>query len=171
MALRLLGRQVNGEQEKIAWSIVPCPEKSDGPGGCPAQFSRVHDHLWGGRCSVPYQRRWLLPSRTVGTAVPLNISLPRYGAYWWPDMLAARSGLPFIGWWCQRRRSGVGPKGGAGTDYYRCRQPCRVSNPPLSTKGLGGRKPAFTLWPVPLAKSLKLLVHFNGRACVPGPCI
>lgn len=94
MAQRLLGRQVNGEQEKIAWSIVLGQEGLVGL--MDALLNSPEYMTTFGADTVPYQRRRLLPSRTVGTAVPFNISLPRYGAYWWRDTLAARSGLPLL---------------------------------------------------------------------------
>ena len=90
---RLLGREVNGEQEKIAWSIVLGQEGLAGL--VDALLNSPEYRTTFGADTVPYQRRRLLPSRTVGTAVPLNISLPRYGAYW-RDTLAARSGLPSL---------------------------------------------------------------------------
>ena len=76
---RLLGREVNGEREKIAWSIVL------GQGG----LASLVDSLLNspeyvstfGVDTVPYQRRRLLSGRSLGN-VPFNISLPRYGAYW-----------------------------------------------------------------------------------------
>ncbi len=75
MAQRLLGRQVNGEQEKIAWSIVLA--QKDLAGLVDALLNSPEYMTTFGADAVPYQWRRLLPSRTVGTAVPLNISLPR----------------------------------------------------------------------------------------------
>ena len=76
---RLLGREVNGEQEKIAWSIVLCQEGLaslvDALLNSPEYMNTF------GVGTVPYQRRRLLSGRSMGN-VPFNISLPRYGAYW-----------------------------------------------------------------------------------------
>ena len=76
---RLLGREVNGEQEKIAWSIVL------GQKGLAALVDALLDSPEYvnafGVDTVPHQRRRRLPGRSVGN-VPFNISLPRYGAYW-----------------------------------------------------------------------------------------
>ena len=76
---RLLGREVNGEKEKIAWSIVLCQE---GLAGLVAALINSPEYMGAfGADTVPYQRRRLLSGRPMGNA-PFNISLPRYGAYW-----------------------------------------------------------------------------------------
>ena len=76
---RLLGREVNGEQEKIAWSIVLVQE---GLAGLVDALLNSPEYVnTFGVDTVPYQRRRLLPGRTTGNT-PFNISLPRYGAYW-----------------------------------------------------------------------------------------
>ena len=76
---RLLGREVNGEQEKIAWSIVLGQE---GLAGLVDALLNSPEYVnTFGVDTVPYQRRRLLSGRPVGN-VPFNISLPRYGAYW-----------------------------------------------------------------------------------------
>ena len=76
---RLLGREVNGEQEKIAWSIVLGQEGLAGL--VDALLSSPEYVNTFGVDTVPYQRRRLLSGRPTGN-VPFNISLPRYGAYW-----------------------------------------------------------------------------------------
>lgn len=76
---RLLGREVNGEQEKIAWSIVLAQE---GLAGLVDALLNSPEYMNAfGVDVVPYQRRRLLSGRSLGN-VPFNISLPRYGAYW-----------------------------------------------------------------------------------------
>lgn len=76
---RLLGREVNGEQEKIAWSIVLGQE---GLAGLVDALLNSPEYVnTFGVDTVPYQRRRLLSGRPTGN-VPFNISLPRYGAYW-----------------------------------------------------------------------------------------
>ncbi|MXX08710.1 MAG: phycobilisome Linker polypeptide [Synechococcus sp. SB0673_bin_10] len=76
---RLLGREVNGEKEKIAWSIVLCQEGLAGLVDALLNSPEYMDAF--GVDTVPYQRRRLLSGRPVGN-MPFNISLPRYGAYW-----------------------------------------------------------------------------------------
>ena len=76
---RLLGREVNGEQEKIAWSIVLAQE---GLAGLVDALLNSPEYMnTFGVDTVPYQRRRLLSGRPTGN-VPFNVSLPRYGAYW-----------------------------------------------------------------------------------------
>ncbi|MXW11656.1 MAG: phycobilisome Linker polypeptide [Synechococcus sp. SB0662_bin_45] len=76
---RLLGREVNGEKEKIARSIVLCQEGLAGLVDALLNSPEYMDAF--GVDTVPYQRRRLLSGRPVGN-MPFNISLPRYGAYW-----------------------------------------------------------------------------------------
>lgn len=76
---RLLGREVNGEQEKIAWSIVLGQEGLAGLVDALLNSSEYMNTF--GVDTVPYQRRRLLSGRPMGN-VPFNIRLPRYGAYW-----------------------------------------------------------------------------------------
>ncbi len=76
---RLLGREVNGEKEKIVWSIVLVQE---GLSGLVDGLLNSSEYMAAfGLDTVPYQRRRLLSGRPTGN-VPFNISLPRYGAYW-----------------------------------------------------------------------------------------
>ena len=76
---RLLGREVNGEKEKIAWSIVLVQEGLTGLVDALLNSSEYMSTF--GVDTVPYQRRRVLAGRPMGNT-PLNISLPRYGAYW-----------------------------------------------------------------------------------------
>lgn len=76
---RLLGREVNGEKEKIAWSIVLAQR---GVAGLVDALLDSPEYMnTFGVDTVPYQRRRLLSGRPTGNT-PFNISLPRYGAYW-----------------------------------------------------------------------------------------
>lgn len=76
---RLLGREVNGEQEKIAWSIILC---QDGLAGLVDVLLNSPEYMDAfGVDTVPYQRRRILSGRPMGNT-PFNISLPRYGTYW-----------------------------------------------------------------------------------------
>ena len=76
---RLLGREVNGEKEKIAWSIVLVQKGLTGLVDALLNSSEYMNTF--GVDTVPYQRRRLLSGRSMGN-VPFNIRLPRYGAYW-----------------------------------------------------------------------------------------
>ncbi len=75
---RVLGRQIHGEAEAIAWSIVI------GQQGVAAMVDQLlaseeyANHF--GEDTVPFQRQRVLPGRRVGNQ-PLNLTLPRYGAY------------------------------------------------------------------------------------------
>ncbi len=85
---RLLGREVNGEKEKIAWSIVLAQK---GLAGLVDALLNSPEYMnTFGLDTVPYQQRRLLPSRAIGV-VPFNISLPRYSTYW-RDVMASQSG-------------------------------------------------------------------------------
>ena len=76
---RLLGREVSGEKEKVAWSIVLVQEGLAGLVDALLNSSESMNTF--GVDTVPYQRRRLLSGRPMGN-VPFNISLPRYGACW-----------------------------------------------------------------------------------------
>lgn len=75
---RLLGRQLHGEGEAIAWSIVI------GERGVAAMVDALLDseeYLNNfGDDQVPYQRKRVLAGQSVGLR-PNNITLPRYEAY------------------------------------------------------------------------------------------
>lgn len=76
---RLLGRQIHGEAEAIAWSIVI------GERGVAAMvdalLSSEEYQSNFGEDSVPQQRQRILPGRSVGS-LPTNITLPRYEHYY-----------------------------------------------------------------------------------------
>lgn len=75
---RVLGRQVYNEAEQIAWSAVVM---SKGLQGFIAELLNSNEYIESfGENVVPYHRRRILPSRTIGE-VPFNIASPRYDAY------------------------------------------------------------------------------------------
>jgi len=75
---RLLGRDVYGEDEKIAWSIVIATK---GVMGFVDQLLESDEYLDNfGDESVPFQRRRVLASRDVGET-RFNRKTPRYEAY------------------------------------------------------------------------------------------
>lgn len=72
---RLLGRDVYGDQEKYAWSIVLATQ---GLQGFIRQLLNSEEYLTTfGNDTVPYQRRRILPQRTEGS-LPFA-RMPRYG--------------------------------------------------------------------------------------------
>jgi phycobilisome rod-core linker protein len=73
---RLLGREVYGEQEKIAWSIVIATKGL--PGFVDALLNSQEYLENFGYDTVPYQRRRILPQRVNGD-LPFA-RMPRYGA-------------------------------------------------------------------------------------------
>ncbi len=73
---RLLGREVYGEQEKIAWSIVIATKGL--PGFIDALLDSQEYLENFGYDTVPYQRRRILPQRVNGQ-LPFA-RMPRYGA-------------------------------------------------------------------------------------------
>ena len=76
---RLLGRDMNGEQEKLAWSIVIAQR---GLAGLVDALLDSQEYVSTfGNNTVPYQRRRLLSGRMLGLT-PLNVKLPRYSSYW-----------------------------------------------------------------------------------------
>lgn len=87
---RVLGRDVYGEKEKIAWSIVVATK---GIVGFVDELLNTEEYLSAfGYDTLPYQRRRVLPSRTEGER-PFNIKSPRYDAYH-----RAKLGFPQIIW-------------------------------------------------------------------------
>lgn len=76
---RVLGRDVHGQAETIAWSIVIA---SKGLQGFVDELLDSQEYLDNfGYDTVPYQRRRVLPGRDIGET-PFNIQSPRYDAYW-----------------------------------------------------------------------------------------
>ena len=75
---RVLGRQIHGEAEAIAWSIVIGEQ---GVGAMVDQLLASEDYNSNfGEDTVPFQRKRVLPGRRLGEK-PLNITLPRYDDY------------------------------------------------------------------------------------------
>jgi phycobilisome rod-core linker protein len=76
---RVLGRDVYGEAEKIAWSIVVATK---GIQGFVDELLNSDEYLESfGYDIVPYQRRRNLASRDAGE-IPFNIKSPRYDDYY-----------------------------------------------------------------------------------------
>jgi phycobilisome rod-core linker protein len=75
---RVLGRQIHGEAEAIAWSIV-IGEKGVGAMVDRLLSSEEYSNNFG-EDTVPYQRQRVLPGRRLGNK-PINLTLPRYGDY------------------------------------------------------------------------------------------
>lgn len=87
---RVLGRDVYSEREKIAWSIVVATK---GIIGFVDQLLNSEEYLSNfGYDILPYQRRRVLPSRSVGE-LPFNIKSPRYDEYY-----RGKFGFPQIVW-------------------------------------------------------------------------
>jgi len=75
---KVLGRKVYNEREKIAWSAVVMTK---GVKGFVDELLNSDEYINNfGENTVPYHRRRLLPSRTLGE-IPFNITSPRYDAY------------------------------------------------------------------------------------------
>jgi phycobilisome rod-core linker protein len=75
---RVLGRQIHGEAEAIAWSIVIGEQ---GVGAMVDQLLSSEEYNSNfGDDTVPYQRQRVLPGRRLGNK-PVNLTLPRYGDY------------------------------------------------------------------------------------------
>ena len=76
---RVLGREVYGQQEQIAWSIVVATQ---GIVGLIDQLLNSNEYLEAfGYNTVPYQRRRVLPGRAMGE-MPFNLKSPRYDKYY-----------------------------------------------------------------------------------------
>lgn len=75
---KVLGRKVYGEAEKIAWSAIVMTK---GVKGFVDDLLNSDEYIENfGENTVPYHRRRILPSRTLGER-PFNITSPRYDAY------------------------------------------------------------------------------------------
>lgn len=93
---RLLGRDIFGEHEKIAWSIVIA---SKGVNTFISDLLDSEEYLNNfGDDIVPYQRRRVLPKRAEGET-PFNLKTPRYDAYH-----RDRLGFPQMVWQSEIRR-------------------------------------------------------------------
>jgi phycobilisome rod-core linker protein len=87
---RVLGRDVYGNSEKIAWSIVVATK---GIVGFIDKLLNSDEYLNAfGYDTVPYQLRRILPSQSAGE-LPFNIKSPRYDAY-----TRAKLGFPQFVW-------------------------------------------------------------------------
>jgi len=87
---RVLGRDVYGEREKIAWSIVVATK---GTQGFVDELLNSDEYLESfGYDTVPYQRRRVLPGRAQGE-LPFNIKSPRYDEYY-----RGKLGFPQVIW-------------------------------------------------------------------------
>ncbi len=87
---RLLGRDVYSEREKIAWSIVVATKGIKGFVDELLNSEEYQENF--GDTIVPYQRRRVLPGRSIGE-VPFNLKSPRYDAYH-----RSKLGFPQIVW-------------------------------------------------------------------------
>jgi len=87
---RVLGRDVYSEKEKIAWSIVVATKGIEGFIDALINSDEYLEAF--GDDILPYQRRRVLPSQTIGE-IPFNIKSPRYDAYH-----RAQLGFPQLIW-------------------------------------------------------------------------
>ena len=118
---RVLGRDVHGDQERIAWSIVIA---NQGLEGLVDALLNSPEYLANfGLDTVPYQRSRVLAGHGR-TQLPFNQKAPRYNAYW-RDISA--------------RRAPANPFGGGGAQF---------SGGQLSPAWVGGQPPklAQTIW-------------------------
>jgi phycobilisome rod-core linker protein len=76
---KVLGRRVYNEAEKIAWSAIVMTKGVKGFVDDLLNSDEYIDNF--GENTVPYQRRRILPGRTLGE-IPFNITTPRYDAYY-----------------------------------------------------------------------------------------
>ncbi|MEB3212001.1 MAG: phycobilisome rod-core linker polypeptide [Leptolyngbyaceae bacterium] len=87
---RVLGRDVYGQDEKIAWSIVVATKGIQGFVDALLSSDEYLENF--GYNIVPFQRRRVLPSRSEGER-PFNITSPRYDEYY-----RAKLGFPQMVW-------------------------------------------------------------------------
>ena len=118
---RVLGREVHGDQERIAWSIVIANQGLEGLVDVLLNSAEYMDNF--GLDTVPYQ-----PSRVLAgharSQLPFNQKAPRYNAYWRE---------------ASARRAPANPHGGGGAQF---------SGGQLSPAWVGGQPPklAQTIW-------------------------
>ncbi|NEO74859.1 phycobilisome rod-core linker polypeptide [Moorena sp. SIO4G3] len=92
---RVLGRDIYGEREKLAWAVIIATK---GIQGFVDQLLDSEEYMENfGYNTVPYQRRRVLPGRPQGET-PFNIKSPRYNEYY-----RAVLGFPQIIWQTQVR--------------------------------------------------------------------
>ncbi len=118
---RVLGRDVHGEQERIAWSIVIA---NQGLEGFVDTLLRSDEYLSAfGLETVPFQRGRVLDGHAK-PQLPFNQKAPRYGAYWRE---------------VSKRRAPANPFAGGGAQF---------SGGQMSPAWVGGQPPklAQTIW-------------------------
>ncbi len=118
---RVLGREVHGDQERIAWSIVIANQGLEGLVDTLLNSAEYLENF--GLDTVPYQRSRVLAGHGR-SQLPFNQKAPRYNAYW-------REALA--------RRAPANPYGGGGAQF---------SGGQLSPAWVGGQPPklAQTIW-------------------------
>jgi phycobilisome rod-core linker protein len=118
---RVLGRDVHGDQERIAWSIVIA---NQGLEGFVDTLLRSDEYLSAfGLETVPFQRGRVLDGH-ARPQLPFNQKAPRYGAYWRE---------------VSKRRAPANPFAGGGAQF---------SGGQMSPAWVGGQPPklAQTIW-------------------------
>jgi phycobilisome rod-core linker protein len=118
---RVLGRDVHGDQERIAWSIVIA---NQGLEGFVDTLLRSDEYLSAfGLETVPFQRGRVLDGHAK-PQLPFNQKAPRYGAYWRE---------------VSKRRAPANPFAGGGAQF---------SGGQMSAAWVGGQPPklAQTIW-------------------------
>ncbi len=118
---RVLGREVHGDQERIAWSIVIA---NQGLEGFVDALLNSQEYLEAfGLETVPYQRSRVLAGHAK-PQLPFNQQAPRYDAYWRET---------------SARRAPANPFGGGGAQF---------SGGQMSAAWVGGQPPklAQTIW-------------------------
>ena len=118
---RVLGREVNGDQERIAWSIVIANQGLEGFVDTLLNSAEYIENF--GLDTVPFQRSRVLAGHAKAV-LPFNQKAPRYNAYW-RDITA--------------RRAPANPFAGGGAQF---------SGGQMSAAWVGGQPPklAQTLW-------------------------
>jgi len=118
---RVLGREVHGDQERIAWSIVIANQGLEGLVDVLLNSSEYLETF--GLDTVPYQRSRVLAGH-ARSQLPFNQKAPRYNAYW-RDISA--------------RRAPANPFAGGGAQF---------SGGQMSAAWVGGQPPklAQTIW-------------------------
>ena len=121
MVGRVLGREVHGDQERIAWSIVIANKGLEGLVDALLESPEYLENF--GLDSVPFQRSRVLAGH-ARAQLPFNQQAPRYNAYW-RDASA--------------RRAPANPFAGGGAQF---------SGGQMSAAWVGGQPPklAQTLW-------------------------
>ena len=118
---RVLGREVNGDQERIAWSIVIANQGLEGFVDTLLNSAEYIQNF--GLDTVPFQRSRVLAGHAKAV-LPFNQQAPRYNAYW-RDISA--------------RRAPANPFAGGGAQF---------SGGQMSAAWVGGQPPklAQTIW-------------------------